>query len=120
MKLILAISLMFALGVSYGQSAQTSTQPSDVRLFAQSMFSISTQAELDQLTNTIYTNHPEVEMVRLDLNTQRALIVTTGIQSLSESDFISWFEGYANSVTCVQIGVYGVEPMNPYPFTNCQ
>lgn len=111
---------MFALGVSFGQSTQASTQPSDVRLFAQSMFSISSQAELDLLTNAIYANHPEVEMVRLDLNTQRALVVTVGLQSLTETDFISWFEGHANSVNCVQIGVYGVDAMNPYPFTNCQ
>lgn len=111
---------MFVLGVSFGQSQQATIQQSDVRLFAQSMFSIATQAELDQLTNAIYTNHPEVEMVRLDLLTQRAFIVTTGIQSLSESDFISWFEQHADSVGCVQIGVYGVDAMNPYPFTDCQ
>ncbi len=120
MKLLLTISFMLVLGVSFGQSTQASTQPSDVRLFAQSMFSINTQAELDQLTNSIYTNHPEVEMVRLDLLTQRAFVVTTGLQSLSESDFISWFEVHANSVSCVQIGVYGVDAMNPFPFTNCQ
>lgn len=120
MKLILAISFMFVLGVSFGQSTQASAPQSEVRLFAQSMFSISTQAELDLLTNAIYTNHSEVEMVRLDLISQRAFVVTTGLQSLSESDFISWFEGHANSVSCVQIGVYGVDAMNPFPFTNCQ
>ena len=65
---------MLVLGVSFGQSQQSSTtQQSNARLFAQCMFDITTQAELDQLTFEIYSNHPDVEMVRLDLNTQRAL-----------------------------------------------
>ena len=119
MKLILTISFMLALGVSIGQTQQASTQQTNTRLFAQCMFDISTQAELDQLTYDIYLNHPDVESVRLDLNTQRAFVVTTGAAQLTESDFISWFDQYSGTVDCVQVGVYGVDAMNPYPFTNC-
>ena len=120
MKLFVSMALMLFLGMS-SASAQTSTQqPTNDRLFAQCLFSITTQAELDQLMVEIYNNHPEVEMVRLDLNTQRALVITTGISSLSEADFTSWFGQYSNSVSCIQIGVYGVDTMNSYPFTNCQ
>ena len=119
MKLILTITFMFVLGVSFGQSQQASTTQQPNQLFAQCLFDIPTQAELDQLTYNIYLNHPDVEMVRLDLNTQRALVLTTGAAPLTESDFISWFEQYSGSVTCVQVGVYGVDTMNPYPFTNC-
>ncbi len=120
MKLILTISFMFALGVSIGQTQQIpTTQQSTAQLFAQCMFDIPTQAELDQLTFDIYTNHPDVEMVRLDLNTQRAFVITTGSSPLSETDFISWFDQYSGTVNCVQVGVYGVDTMNPYPFTNC-
>lgn len=111
---------MLALGVSYGQSQQASTtQQVPARLFAQCLFDIPTQAELDQMTYNIYLNHPDVEMVRLDLNTQRAFVITTGSNPLTESDFISWFEQYSGTVSCVQVGVYGVDAMNPYPFTNC-
>ena len=111
---------MFAMNVSFGQAPQTSTtQQTNAQLFAQCMFDIPTQAELDQLTYNIYANHPDVEMVRLDLNTQRALVITTGSSPLTESDFISWFEQYSGTVSCVQVGVYGVDSMNPYPFTNC-
>jgi hypothetical protein len=121
MKLILTISFMFVLGVSFGQSTQsTTTAQQNAQLFAQCMFDISTQAELDQVTFDIYSNHPDVEMVRLDLNTQRAFIITTGSLPLSETDLISWFGQYSGSVHCVQVGVYGVDVMNPYPFTNCQ
>ena len=120
MKIILSLMFMFAMNVSFGQTQQPSTiQQANAQLFAQCMFSISTQAELDQLTYNIYSNHPDVEVVRLDLNTQRALVLTTGSNPLTESDFISWFEQYSGTVTCVQVGVYGVDAMNPYPFTNC-
>lgn len=120
MKLILSLTFMFALGVSIAQTQQPSTsQQQPAQLFAQCMFDIPTQAELDQLTFDIYTNHPDVEMVRLDLNTQRAFVITTGDQPLSESDFISWFNQYSSTVNCVQVGVRGVDTMNPYPFTNC-
>ncbi len=120
MKIILSLMFMLAMNVSFGQSQQTSTiQQTNSRLFAQCLFDIPTQAELDQVTYNIYLNHPDVETVRLDLNTQRALVITTGSSSLTEADFISWFEQYSGTVTCVQVGVYGVDAMNPYPFTNC-
>ncbi len=112
---------MLVLGVSYGQSPQVLTsQQSTAQLFAQCMFDVPSQTELDQLTFDIYSNHPDVEMVRLDLNTQRAFIITTGVNSLSSLDLVSWFGQYSGTVHCVQIGVYGVDAMNPYPFTNCQ
>ena len=120
MKLILIITFMCALGVSSIQAQQTATsQQTPAQLFAQCMFDIPNQADLDQLTFDIYSNHPDVEMVRLDLNTQRALVITTGGLPLSESDLISWFDQYSGTVNCVQIGVYGVDAMDPYPFTNC-
>lgn len=120
MRIFLSLLFVFAVSVSFGQSLQPSTnQPTNARLFAQCMFNIPTQAELDQVTYNIYLNHPDVETVRLDLNTQRALVITTGSNPLTESDFISWFEQYSGTVSCVQVGVYGVDTMNPYPFTNC-
>lgn len=111
--LLLTCSLSFA---SFGQQASEET---DVRLFGQCLFSISSQAELDALTNDIYSN-PNIEMVRLDLNTQRALVITANLTSLSESDFQSWFGAHSSTISCIQIGVYGVDVMQQYPFTNCQ
>lgn len=117
MKLIISFIAVLCISTTF---AQNNNQTSEVRLFAQCMFSITDQSELDQLTVDFYNNHPEIEMVRFDVLTQRALVITTGISSLSNSDFISWFEQYSGTVSCVQIGVYGVDVMNSYPFTNCQ
>lgn len=118
MNLIVSFVACCFLNLAIAQS-QTTSQV-DIRLFAQCMFSVSTQLELDELTVEFYNSHSEIEMVRFDMNTQRAFIITTGISELSKSDFISWFEEYSGTVNCVQIGVYGIDVMNPYPFTDCQ
>jgi len=119
MKLIVSLIAVLCLSTAFSQN-QTSTQNPEVRLFAQCMFSISDQNQLDQLTTDFYNNHPEVEMVRFDMTTQRALVITTGVSTLTEADFTSWFGQHSSTINCVQIGVYGVDTMNPYPFTNCQ
>ena len=59
-------------------------------------------------------------MVRLDMNTQRALVITANLTQLTTEEFKSWFGDYQSTVYCVQIGVQGVDVMNSYPFTNCQ
>lgn len=119
MKFIVSFIAVLCISTSFAQNP-TLSQNQEVRLFAQCMFAITDQNQLDALTVEFYNSHPEVERVRFDMHTQRALIITTGISSLSESDFISWFGQHSSTVSCVQIGVYGVDTMNPYPFTNCQ
>ena len=117
MKLLIALFATMCLSASFAQNqAQNYT---DTRLFAQCMFDISDQSEMEALQNEIY-NNPNIEMVRLDYHTQRALIITANLEELSEADFISWFGAHSSTIYCTQIGVYGVDVMNPYPFTNCQ
>ena len=118
MKLLITLLTVLCIGSTY---AQTQTQNnSNTRLFAQCMFSISSQAELDDLTFNFYSDHSEIEMVRFDLNTQRAFVITTGLDNLTAEDFSSWFGEYESTIQCVQIGVYGVDSIAPYPFTNCE
>ena len=114
-----ALALSFIFFSAHAQSQLAGKNQSDTRLFAQCMFSIPNQSTLDALTVEFYNTHPEIEMVRFDLHTQRALLITTGISDLSETDFISWFGEYSSSIHCVQIGVFGADKMNPYPFINC-
>ncbi len=71
------------------------------------------------LQSEMYYN-PNIEMVRLDYNTQRALVIACNMEELSLEDFISWPSEYGATTYCVQIGVYGIDVMNTYPFTNCQ
>ena len=117
MKLLVTLTMVLLVGTSFSQTQ--SAEYTDTRLFAQCMFSIETQAEMDALTNEMY-NNPNIEMVRLDMNTQRALIITANLEELSEEELISWFGEYSSTIYCVNVGVYGVDEMWKYPFTNCQ
>jgi hypothetical protein len=83
------------------------------------MFDISDQSEMETLQNEMY-NNPNIEMVRLDYNTQRALVITANLEVLSFEDFTSWFGEYGAMIYCIQIGEYGIDIMDTYPFTNCQ
>lgn len=120
MKLSILLVFIVASFSSFGQNQSSVNNQTNTRLFAQCMFSIETQEEIDALQFEIYSNNPNVEMVRLDLITQRALFITANIESLTEVEFASWFGNYGDDVECVQIGVYGVDVMNSFPFTNCQ
>ena len=112
MRLYLLLMLLFTLTVFNSQSQQATTP---VTLFAQCLFDISNQTEMNTLQDEMNAN-PYVEMVRLDFHTQRALIMTHDITALSEEEFKTWFGGHSSTVYCVQIGVRGVDKMNPYPF----
>lgn len=94
------------------------SQSSDINLFAQCKFEIKDQKKLKELEEKI-KNNPNVKIVRLDFVSQRSFIITKNISNLTEEQFLSWFENYSDLVSCIQIGIYGVDKINPFPFTNC-
>ena len=63
---------------------------------------------------------PFVKVARLDINTSRFFILTKDIDQLDETNLRSWFSEKGSELKCIQIGVYGVDTVNPYPFVNCQ
>ena len=113
MKYILLILFTFSLSVSFSQSQNNSV------LFAQCYFDIQNEQELLDLEANLRL-HPNTNIVRLDFISQRAFILTQGINSLTQDEFKVWFEDFSSSVNCIQIGVYGVDSIDRYPFTNCQ
>lgn len=64
-------------------------------------------------------DHPNVQIIRLDFNTQRAFVLTKDTDQLTEEEFRSWFGDFSASVKCMQIGVYGIDEIDQYPFENC-
>ena len=113
MKTILTSLFLVVMTISFGQTQQTPT------LFAQCMFDIQDQQEMQTL-ETELKMHPYTNIVRLDWHTQRAFVLTMGLNDLTEEDFRSWFGDYGESLTCIQIGVHGIDVVNPYPFENCE
>lgn len=113
MKNIVLIGLFFI-----GLRVSAQTNESQVNLFGQCMIEIATAEEMKTLELEMKSN-PYIKVVRLDYNTQRAFILTKGIDQLSEDQFSSWFSNYANKVRCIQIGRHGIDQVKPYPFEGC-
>jgi len=113
MKNIVLIGLFFI-----GLTVSAQTNVSQVNLFGQCMIEIATAEEMKTLELEMKSN-PYIKVVRLDYNTQRAFILTKGIDQLSEDQFTSWFSNYANKVRCIQIGRHGIDQVKPYPFEGC-
>jgi hypothetical protein len=101
-----------------GLRVSAQTNESQVSIFGQCMIEIATAEEMRKLETEMKSN-PYIKIVRLDYNTQRAFIITKGIEQLSEDQFASWFSNYANKLRCIQIGRHGIDQIKPYPFEGC-
>lgn len=111
MKHLLTVLALTVMPFIYAQQEETT-------LFAQCVFQISDETELRTLESEL-REHPNVQIIRLDYHTQRAFVLTKDTEQLSEEEFRSWFGEYSTSVRCMQIGVYGVDEIDQYPFENC-
>lgn len=110
MKQLITLLALFIMPVLYAQQ--------ETVLFAQCVFEIGDETELRTVESEI-RNHPNIEIVRLDYPSQRAFLLTKNLEELSEDEFKSWFGEFSESVRCMQIGVYGVDEIDQYPFENC-
>jgi hypothetical protein len=113
MKNIVLIGLFFI-----GLRVSAQTNENQVSLFGQCMIEVAAAEEMKTLETEMRSN-PYIKVVRLDYNTQRAFILTKGIDQLTEDQFTSWFSNYANKVRCIQIGRHGIDLVKPYPFEGC-
>jgi hypothetical protein len=111
--LLLTVLLLFAAHLSHAQEAPPTT------LFAQCLIQIDSQESLDNLNESLHAN-PYIKIVRLDWLTKRVFVLTKDLESLDAESFRSWFGEYGDGLSCLQIGVYGIDRMNAFPFTNCE
>lgn len=100
-------------------NAFSQASANEVTLFGQCMIDIESQEDMRALETEMRTN-PYLKVVRLDYNSQRAFVLTKGIDALTEENFSSWFNQYSDKVRCIQIGVHGVDVVKPYPFEGCE
>jgi len=96
--------------------AQTPTVNPDV-FFAQGIFAIPAN-EIAQAELFVRSN-PNVQVVRLDAYSNRFFILTKHMSAFTEADLRSWLGAYGDELTCIQIGIHGVDPVAPFPFTSC-
>jgi hypothetical protein len=115
----LLLGLVFAMGTFWVSAQSVASQTNTPSFFAQCLVDVGNQTELTSLENQLRTI-PYVSVVRIDIPTSRLFLTTKDINSFTATEFSSWMGTYATSYSCLQIGLHGVDPVNPYPFTNCQ
>lgn len=116
MRNLILIVLMI-IGANLTTEAQE-VVPVQPKYFAQCMLSIEDETEFRTLEQNLRAN-PNVSIVRLDWYSKRAFLLTKEMTTFSQSDFTAWLGEYADDASCIQVGVHGVDQVNPYPFTNC-
>jgi len=109
-------TLICILGLSFAGISQTA--PESPHYFAQCMLDIPDETEFSNLETELRAN-PYVQVVRLDKVTRRAFVLTKDIAFFSQEQFIAWLGDRSAQATCIQIGLHGVDQVEPYPFTNC-
>lgn len=102
----------------WGNSQPAVPQTNTPSFFAQCLVNVTNQNDLTALENQLRAI-PYVSVVRVDIPTHRLFLVTKDISTFTVTEFASWMGTYASSYNCLQIGLQGVDPVNPYPFTNC-
>ena len=110
---IILVLLLFFSGISNAQ-----TEGEGAKYFAQCMVNIMDEEMFRSVESNIRLN-PNVEVVRLDWETKRAFVLTKSLDSFTDADFEAWFGSHTINISCIQTGVYGVDEIARYPFTNC-
>jgi hypothetical protein len=114
----LILGFVFVLGAFLGDAQTTTPQTNSPTFFAQCMVNLNDQNDLSILENQL-RSIPYVSVVRVDIPTHRLFLITKNISAFTATEFVSWMGTYSSSYSCLQIGLHGVDPINPYPFTNC-
>lgn len=120
---IIAILLLLSSFVTNKVIGQTANQNSDVTktttvFFAQCLLSIADEGELKAIEVNLRSN-PFISIVRVDIPTKRVFLLTKNISIVSEENVTSWLGDAASKASCIQVGIYGIDPIAKYPFTNC-
>lgn len=115
----LLLGLVFAMGTFWVNAQSAAPQTTTPSFFAQCLVNVGNQNELTALENQLRAI-PYVSVVRVDVPTSRLFLTTRDLSSFTANEFSSWMGTYATSYSCLQIGLHGVDPVNPFPFTNCQ
>jgi hypothetical protein len=115
MKTILL--LLIGLFIGFYSNGQIVNETQYPNLFAQGMLNIP-QQEMRELQDEMRLN-PFLQVVRLDHNSNRFFLLIQNLEEVNEEALRSWFFQYSEFVSCVQIGVHGIDAVDPFPFTNC-
>lgn len=107
------VVMIFHLGYS-----QTIVPADQTTFFAQCMIDLDSPQQAEELALNLREN-PYVKIVRVDWPTKRVFLITENIVEFTIDSFISWLGEFSLLSSCIQVGLHGVDQVNPYPFVNC-
>ena len=112
MKLFISTIILSFSFLGYSQNTDS------YNFFAQGMFDVEA-SEMEALQEELRL-HPDLQVVRLDKNSNKFFILTYQRTELTELELLSWFDDAAEFVRCIQIGRQGIDIPNRYPYPNCE
>ena len=114
--MMLKFTLSFLL-VLYFQIGYSQTNEGPV-FFGQCKIELNSAEQANELAETL-REIPYIKTVRVDWLTKRIILITKDLNEFSEASFKAWLGDFAPLVSCIQIGLHGIDAIQPYPFTNC-
>jgi hypothetical protein len=117
MKFVLIAFFMAFMHVSFAQPQVITANVTP--FFVQGLFPDMNDENVRVLETEI-RQMDYVQLARLDIHTKRFFIITKDISQFDELTVRSWFSKIGDELECIQIGVQGIDSVNPFPFVNCQ
>lgn len=113
LKFTLSFLLILYFQIGYSQTNEASV------FFGQSKVELNSPEQAEQLAQTL-REIPYVKTVRVDWLTKRIILITQNLNEFTEASFKAWLGEFAPLVSCIQVGLHGIDAIQPYPFTNCK
>lgn len=119
---IITLFLFFSIfvNVSFSQTENNHQEhSSDKSFFTQCLINNLTEDNVDEL-KTRLSLYTELKTIRINVEEKRLFIITNPIETLNNSILLGWIGDFSNAVSCIEIGVWGVDEVSTFPFSNCE
>lgn len=118
---IIVLSL-FCLVIATDSFSQIGSNQSEISsnksFFAQCLINNLTDENVDELKErlNLYT---ELKTIRINVEEKRLFIITNPIEIVNNSILLGWIGDFSDTISCIEIGVWGVDQVSTFPFANC-
>lgn len=118
--IVLSLFCLIIANDSFSQiGSNQSENSSNKSFFAQCLINNLTDENVDELKArlNLYT---ELKTIRINVEEKRLFIITNPIETLTNSILTGWIGDFSNTISCIEIGVWGVDQVSTFPFANCE
>jgi hypothetical protein len=119
MRKLIFLSFILSYFSTNAQESNSVSNSTAVSYFAQAMYNYTTDEALMVLESNLKTN-PYVKLIRLDKNSKTLFLITKDVNEFDLSILEAWLTTEHESVSCVHIGIYGLDELKNYPNEACK